>query len=100
MRLADMAELVVSELITNAVNASQRLRSVATPVVRLSLVSDLISIVIHVWDESDEMPVRQGGELYEINGRGLIIVENVSAEWGTYVKQSGKVVWARITTSD
>lgn len=96
-QLAETTELVVSELITNAINASDRLRSVTTPVVRLWLACDRVSIVIHVCDESNDMPVRQDSELYETSGRGLVIVENVSADWGSYRHGNGKVVWARIT---
>jgi hypothetical protein len=55
--LADTAELLASELITNAIQASERLRiraDLATvPVVQLWLVSDQISMVIHVWDGND-----------------------------------------------
>src|ERR1700733_12376199 len=52
--LADTAELLVSEICTNAVQASQRLRTRAdlagVPVIRLWVTSDGVSIVIHVWD--------------------------------------------------
>src|SRR5580698_7725890 len=53
--LADTAELLVSELVTNGVRASEALPSG----VGLWLVSDGQSVVIHVWDGSDSMPVRQ-----------------------------------------
>jgi anti-sigma regulatory factor (Ser/Thr protein kinase) len=99
--LADTAELVTSELVTNAVRASDRLR-VRTelpivPVVQLWLVSDRISIVIHVWDGSEEMPVRQDVALDQESGRGLILVDNLAKDWGTYRKAPGKVVWALIS---
>src|SRR6202167_1986740 len=59
--LADTAELLTSELVTNAVQASERLTiraDLATlPVIRLWVTSDGISLIIHVWDASDEMPV-------------------------------------------
>jgi anti-sigma regulatory factor (Ser/Thr protein kinase) len=99
--LADTAELVTSELVTNAVQASDRLRIRArtpiVPVVRLWLVSDRISIVIHVWDGSEEMPARQDGAPDQENGRGLMLVENLVKDWGAYRKAAGKVVWALIS---
>jgi anti-sigma regulatory factor (Ser/Thr protein kinase) len=99
--LAETAELVTSELVTNAVQASDRLRIRArapiVPVVKLWLVSDRISIVIHVWDGSGEMPVRQDGAPDQESGRGLMLVENLAEDWGTYRKAAGKVVWALIS---
>jgi anti-sigma regulatory factor (Ser/Thr protein kinase) len=99
--LADTAELVTSELVTNAVQASARLRTGAgppiVPVVRIWLVSDRISIVIHVWDGSEEMPVQHDGAPDEESGRGLMLVENLAKDWGTYRKAAGKVVWALIS---
>jgi anti-sigma regulatory factor (Ser/Thr protein kinase) len=99
--LADTAELVTSELVTNAVQASDRLRIGVGPtivhVVKIWLVSDRISIVIHVWDGSGEMPVRQDGAPDQESGRGLMLVENLAKDWGTYRKAAGKVVWALIS---
>ena len=99
--LADTAELVTSELVTNAVQASDRLRARAVPpivpVVKLWLVSDRISIVIHVWDGSEEMPVRQDGAPDQESGRGLMLIGNLAKDWGMYRKAAGKVVWALIS---
>jgi anti-sigma regulatory factor (Ser/Thr protein kinase) len=102
--LADTAELLASELVTNSVQASERLRIRAdlpvVPVVRLWLSSDRVSLAIHVWDGSEEMPVRQDGALDEEGGRGLLLVESLSKEWGAYRKAEGKVVWVMITSAD
>jgi anti-sigma regulatory factor (Ser/Thr protein kinase) len=102
--LAETAELLASELATNAVQASQRLRVRAelaiVPVVRLWLTSDGASIVIHIWDASSEMPVRQDTMAGEEGGRGLLLVDALAKDWGTYRKSDGKVVWAMITSAD
>lgn len=98
--LADTAELLASELVTNAIKASERLRIRAdlavVPVVRLWLVSDKSSLVIRVWDENDEMPVRRNAAIDEEDGRGLMLVESLSSDWGAYRKATGKVVWVKI----
>lgn len=60
--LADVAELLVSELVTNAVKASDRLSGAIVPVVLLGLVSDKVSLVIRVWDASAELPIRSDAE--------------------------------------
>jgi hypothetical protein len=71
------------------------------PVVRIWLTSDQTSMVIHVWDASDEMPVRQEAAPGDNGGRGLMIIEALSADWGAYRKAEGggKVVWAMITSA-
>jgi anti-sigma regulatory factor (Ser/Thr protein kinase) len=98
--LTDAAELVASELVTNAIQASHRLRIRAdlaiVPVVRLWLVSDRISLVIRVWDANDEMPVRRDTRPDDIDGRGLMIIDSLAKDWGSYRKAAGKVVWALI----
>jgi Histidine kinase-like ATPase domain len=102
--LADTAELLVSEISTNAVQASQRLRTRAdlavVPVIRLWVTSDGVSIVIHVWDASDEMPVVKDVAADDENGRGLMLVAALGKDWGAYRKTEGKVVWVMITAAD
>jgi anti-sigma regulatory factor (Ser/Thr protein kinase) len=95
--LADTAELLVSELVTNAVQASARLRTAGPSVVLLWVTSDGISLVIHVWDASPEMPVRKDTAPDEESGRGLMLVEVLSKDHGVYCKAEGKTVWALIT---
>ena len=99
---ADAAELLTSELTTNAIQASQHLGARAdlaiVPVVRLWLLSDLSSLVVRVWDGNDQMPVHREVGLHEESGRGLVLVESLAVEWGVCREASGKVVWALIGT--
>jgi len=95
--LADTAELLASELVTNAIRASATLRIAHTPVVRVWVTSDGICMVIHVWDASAAMPVRQATPVVDDEGgRGLLLVETLSKDWGTYRKAAGKVVWVLV----
>jgi anti-sigma regulatory factor (Ser/Thr protein kinase) len=102
--LADTAELVASELVTNAVQASERLRlrtdPAIVPVIRLWLVSDQIAMVIRVWDGNDEMPVRRNADPDDMGGRGLMIIDGLAKDWGAYRKADGKVVWALVSPPD
>jgi anti-sigma regulatory factor (Ser/Thr protein kinase) len=93
--LAGNIELIVSELVTNGVRASEYLRDggLATPVVRLWLASDLQCVLIRVWDASTEMPVRRDAGPDDESGRGLMLVSCLGSEWGAYRKANGKVVW-------
>ena len=105
--LADSAELIVSELVTNAVRAGEGLtasryegrRRPGLPPVRLWLQSDRERLVVMVWDGSDRMPQRAAPDAESQGGRGLWLVEARSDEWGAFTpaRASGKVVWARIT---
>ena len=102
--LADTAELVVSELVTNAVQASERLKAMAdlaaVPTVWVWTTSDGVSLVIHVWDASDQMPVLKDFAAGAENGRGLLLVSALGKDWGTYRTATGKVVWVMITVAD
>jgi anti-sigma regulatory factor (Ser/Thr protein kinase) len=91
--LADSTELLVSELMTNAIRASI---DVMSPAVALWLFSDGRCVVIQVWDGSSEMPVRQDADADSESGWGLLLVESLSRDWGSFPRANGKVVWARI----
>lgn len=94
--LAETAELLVSELVTNAIQASQRLTLTSPPVVHLWLVRDQNSITVCVWDASPDMPVRHDAGPDEESGRCLMIIDAVSSDWDAYHKDGGKIVWARV----
>jgi hypothetical protein len=105
--LIHTAGLVVSELVSNAVQASADLTgsrfagywAPGTPPVRVWLSADDHRVVIQVWDGSDRPPVPQAVEPEADSGRGLLLVGALSEEWGCYTpeKSSGKVVWAVVT---
>ena len=94
--LAETVELLVSELVTNAIQASQRLSRAEPAVVHLWLIRGQNSITVCVWDASADMPVRHDAGADEESGRGLMIIDAVSSDWGAYLKDGGKIVWARI----
>ena len=92
--LVDTAELLVSELVTNAIRASCGLPE---PTIRLWLVSDRSTLIIRVWDGSSEMPVVCEDASPDAEcGRGLLLVEALSKDWGAYRRGHGKVVWVLI----
>jgi anti-sigma regulatory factor (Ser/Thr protein kinase) len=93
--LAEDAALVVSELITNAIDASAVLPE--RPPVALRLLADDRSLLIEVWDHSPlDLEPRQAGTDDEC-GRGLAVVAALSTRWGC--ERTGynrKVVWAEL----
>ena len=92
--LGESTELLVAELVTNAVKASRALKQ-AFPV-RLWLASDSAQVLILVWDASPQPPVRMDISDEAENGRGLMLVEAISEQWGWYFREDsdGKFVWA------
>ena len=93
--LSDSTELLVSELVTNAVRASREMTWVCA--VRLWLLSDSARILILVWDASPQPPVLTEVTGEAEHGRGLRIVDAVSEQWGWYASGNGKFVWAIVT---
>jgi anti-sigma regulatory factor (Ser/Thr protein kinase) len=102
--LVDSAELVVSELVTNGVQASRAMTHAA---IKLWLASDRAQVVIRVWDASPQPPVRVDATEDAEHGRGLLLVEAVSKRWGWFPGQAGrapagshhgKVVWAVVSS--
>ncbi len=97
-RLGDTVELLVSELVTNAIQASQLMAGPASPPVHLRLFSDGTVVLIEVWDDNPYAPELKTGDLNADCGRGLILVGALSTRWNWYFPPEGpgKVVWAEV----
>lgn len=101
--LADTAELVVSELVTNAVSASvdedQRPHYTdghGAACVRLRLSTDRRVVLVEVWDGNVMPPEPNQAGLDDESGRGLMLVEALAERWGWDLAANGrgKIVWA------
>lgn len=92
--LVEDAELLVSELLTNAYAASVVIES--KPTIALRLLCDYRRFIIEVWDSSPLAPREVGSP--DESGRGLLIVEALSRNCGVRYPRPGiKVVWAEIS---
>ncbi|MFE3204984.1 ATP-binding protein [Embleya sp. NPDC059237] len=90
----DTLELLLSELVTNAVQHSTRGRTVAVAVLRREN-----SIRIAVVDDDTALPeTGDAVDLLDEHGRGLLLVEAMAEEWGSYPVPDGKVVWCDVKT--
>ena len=85
--VCDAAELVVAELVANAVRHAQTDFIVGVewlePDVRIS-----------VRDFSRSIPAARYGGILSLSGRGLHMVGATAARWGSDLLPDGKVVWA------
>jgi len=97
--LADDAELAVSELVTNAVQASSA-AGVREPV-RVCVATIGTHLLVQVRDYCPAFPVHRSPDDTEEAGRGMMIVGQISTEVGWYPTPSapGKVVWCLVTRS-
>jgi anti-sigma regulatory factor (Ser/Thr protein kinase) len=93
--LVDKIELIVSELVTNAIQASQGSNGngLTAAIVRLWLSSDMHCVLIRVWDGSGHMPLRRDAKPDDEGGRGLMLVEYMANDWGAHRVEDGKMVW-------
>lgn len=102
--LTDTVELLVSEIVTNAVRASEEHarqpqdagKAIGVPTVRLWLTSNGRRVLIQVWDPDDRAPAPETAGLAAESGRGLLLVDTLSSQWGCFAPddQDGKIVWA------
>jgi anti-sigma regulatory factor (Ser/Thr protein kinase) len=92
LHLVEDVRLVVSELATNAVAHAQ------TPFT-VTLSEGNGSVLLTIQDGSISAPVRSVPDVMGMSGRGLMIVELLSHEWGTSTDGHGsKSVWASFPT--
>lgn len=91
--LRETAELLASELATNACRAS----SGPASVVATRLTCTDTDLIIEVWDSSRAAPIRRDRGLGTENGRGLLLVSALSTRWAFYrPRTGGKVTWCSV----
>jgi len=88
-KLAPVAELVVTELVSNVI------RHAGTEM-QVSVSHGERYLHVSVRDYSTALPRRLGDEVGE--GRGLLVVEALTTAWGATPTAGGKAVWATLRT--
>jgi hypothetical protein len=83
--LTDLAELLVSELVTNALTHTGHPR-------QLRLFCDR-TLTVEVADSDPRAPTARGFTDYEESGRGIQLVDELARRWGSRITRHGKVVW-------
>ncbi|MFH8489335.1 ATP-binding SpoIIE family protein phosphatase [Streptomyces longisporoflavus] len=89
---SETAELLVSELVTNAVRHSRGRR------VELRLVRSGATLICEVEDDDHTLPTLLSAGPDDEFGRGLRIVSVLAKEWGTSRTSTGKTVWFELAS--
>ncbi|NUP40424.1 MAG: SpoIIE family protein phosphatase [Streptomyces sp.] len=84
--LAMTTELVVSELVTNAIRYAE-------PPIRLRLIRDS-HLTCEVADASSTAPRLRHARSTDEGGRGLFLVAQLTERWGARYTPDGKIIWA------
>ena len=85
--VADNALIITAELVANAVKIGD--------VFHLTLSRQAGTLLVEVSDSSEATPDRQRRSFDRVDGRGLLLVEACSKDWGWRLEgQGGKTVWA------
>lgn len=87
--LIPAAELVVSELVANAV-----LHGGSGVEIRISRLHDRVRL--EVLDTGPGLPVPRDAHPSDTGGRGLSLVAAVAAHWGVLRDATGKTVWCEL----
>ncbi|MEU9475812.1 PAS domain-containing protein [Streptomyces sp. NPDC048191] len=83
---AFVTELVVSELVTNAIRYGE-------PPIQLRLIRDR-ALICEVSDASSTAPHLRRAHAYDEGGRGLLLVAQLTQRWGSRQTGRGKTIWA------
>ncbi|WP_328378475.1 SpoIIE family protein phosphatase [Streptomyces sp. NBC_00440] len=86
--MSDAVELLVSEVVTNAVRYAER------PVTLRLLRTDVLRC--EVGDDSPQLPRQRRARDTDEGGRGLFLVNRLARRWGATRLSTGKVVWFEI----
>ncbi|MEU3489695.1 SpoIIE family protein phosphatase [Streptomyces massasporeus] len=84
-----VTELVVSELVTNAIRHAE-------PPFQLRLIHDS-TLICEVSDGGNTAPHLRRARTYDEGGRGLLLVAQLTERWGTRQSAVGKTIWAEQT---
>jgi anti-sigma regulatory factor (Ser/Thr protein kinase) len=97
--MEDPAALLVSELVTNAVEASAGRTGRdqgKLPMIGLAIRLTAASLVLEVWDPSPLRPVPHEADIAGDRGRGLLLIDALADSWGHRAADGGKVVWCEV----
>jgi PAS domain S-box-containing protein len=90
--LTDIACLLVTEILTNAI------RHARYPI-EMHLCQAASEIIVEITDDSAQQPQRRLPDEHDEDGRGLLLVDALATGWGSRPASLGKTVWFTLASS-
>ncbi len=88
--VVDTVELLTSEVVTNAIVHGR-----SGPLLAVHVMEYVVRVA--VGDGSPELPVRRLGQVDDLSGRGVVIVDELASAWGVERERNGsKRVWFEV----
>ena len=88
--VVDTVELLTSEVVTNAIVHGR-----SGPLLAVHVKEYVVRVA--VGDGSPEVPVRRLGQVDDLSGRGVVIVDELASAWGVERERNGsKRVWFEV----
>jgi anti-sigma regulatory factor (Ser/Thr protein kinase) len=88
----DLVMLLVSELVTNAVRYT-------AGEISLRIWADGGRLRMEIHDDEPKLPVPRRADANHDSGRGLLLVQELSSDWGAQAVKDGKIVWFELARS-
>lgn len=92
--VAETAQLLVSELVTNAV-----IHARSSAILRIDATADSLRVTVVDHGPGTRRRTRAVPPPNEFGGRGLFIVDQLASRWGTGTHKDGNHVWFELVTS-
>jgi anti-sigma regulatory factor (Ser/Thr protein kinase) len=92
--VADVAQLLAGEIVTNVVLHTR------TPLLRVTAEVQGGTLRVSVSDRDPELPTVRRPSEREPTGRGMMLVNSLAKEWGVAQRPGGKLVWFTLSGSN
>ncbi len=93
--LRDAAELLISEIVTNAIRHAG-----SVPTVTAAVSDGVVEVGVTDRDPAHAPHITWVADPLATSGRGMAIVDTLATEWGTAQLADGKQVWFRLDAVD
>ena len=90
--IADVAELLAGEIVSNVVLHTR------TPFFRVTAEVSAATLRVSVFDNDPHLPTMRHPSEKEPRGRGLVLVDSLSQDWGAVESPGGKLVWFTVSS--
>ena len=88
--VVETVQLLTSEVVTNAI-----VHGKSGPQLAVEVDGDVVRVAVR--DLNPEVPVRRLGQVDDLSGRGVVIVEELASAWGVdQARGGGKRVWFEV----